>query len=69
MLILINPSPSNVKDIVKPIDEKEFKMKIPFHKYYRPNVYLLGHQKRETEFLGSCSLLSSDESELSWLEP
>ena len=32
-------------------------MKIPFHKYYRPNVYLLGHQKRETEFLGSCSLL------------
>ena len=46
-----------VKDIDKPIDEKEFKMKIPFHKYYRPNVYLLGHQKRETEFLGSCSLL------------
>ena len=46
-----------VKDIDKPIDEKEFKKKILFHKYYRPNVYLLGHQKRETEFLGSCSLL------------
>ena len=45
------------KEIDKSIDEKEFKMKIPFHKYYGPNMHLLGHQKRETEFLGSCSLL------------